>query len=147
MKPFGSFVILVPIYRHRVCFCVEYPLLKVNLLLISEQQVEVLQSLPEEERFHHVLGSQVQGVPDVTHGCVSVQHFGVLFNALKNKTRLVWQWYWDCCNCRCTYLFLYNHNTNMMEENFNWIYDMTPLTCLYCWLQGPMLSILIDVNL
>jgi hypothetical protein len=44
-------------------------------------------------------------------------------------------------------LFLYNHNTNTMEENFNWIYDMTPLTCLYCWLQGPMLSILIDVNL
>ena len=48
IKPFGNMV-LVSVDGHRVRFCVEDPLLEIDLLLISEQEVEVLERLTQEE--------------------------------------------------------------------------------------------------
>jgi len=63
---------------------VEHPLVQVNLVPVGEQQVEVLEGLPEEERLHHVPGPRVQGVPHVADGRVAAGHLRVRIDTLEN---------------------------------------------------------------
>ena len=54
-----------------------------HLVPVGEQQVEVLEGLPEEERLHHVPGPRVQGVPHVADGRVAAGHLRVRLDPLR----------------------------------------------------------------
>ena len=54
-------------------------------LAVGEEEVEVLERLPEEEGFHHVARPRVQRVPHVPDRGVTPGHLGVLLNTLVSK--------------------------------------------------------------
>ena len=66
-----------------MCLGVEDPLIQVYFLMISEQQIQILERLAQEEGLHHVLGSCVQRIPHVADGGVASTHLAILLNALK----------------------------------------------------------------
>ena len=58
---------------------------------VSEQEVEVLEGLPEEEGLHHVLGPNVEGVADVADGRVAAAHSAIVLDALKKDSLVSFQ--------------------------------------------------------
>ena len=75
-------ILLVWIHGQGVRLSVEHPLIQGKLVPVSEQEVEVLERLAEEEGLHLVLGPGVQRVSHVTDCRVASANFAILLNAL-----------------------------------------------------------------
>lgn len=54
-----------------------------QLEVVAEKQIQILQGLAQEERFHHVFWSHVGSIADIAYGRVAACHFGVLFETLE----------------------------------------------------------------
>ena len=61
----------------------------VGALVLREEQVQVLEGLPEEEGLHHVPGSRVGGVPHIVDGGVAVANAAVLLYSLQMITFII----------------------------------------------------------
>ena len=85
---------------HEVSLCVEDPLIEIDLknqspvkeditvtcsylVSVSEEEVEVLQGLPQEVRLHLVPGHRVVSVQHVVNGGVAVRHLCVFLKTLE----------------------------------------------------------------
>ena len=55
---------------------------------VSEQEVEVLEGLPQQEGFHHVPRPDVERVADVPDRGVAAAHATVVLDALRNNIQL-----------------------------------------------------------
>ena len=79
----NEYLELVRVDGEGVGLGVENPLVQIHLVLVCKQEIEVLESLPEEEGLHHVPGPCVHGVPDVADGGIASTNLAVSFYALR----------------------------------------------------------------
>ena len=64
---------------------VKHPLLEVQLVFVTKEEVKVFERFPKEKGLHHIFGSEVQRVPDIAYRRVPVFHFRVLLDALQSS--------------------------------------------------------------
>lgn len=66
--------------------CVDHPAVQIDLVSIGKEEIQILESLSQKKRLHHVLRPQVKWVFNVANTCVAMLDLGVLLDTLVMKT-------------------------------------------------------------